>query len=77
MSHNSRALHPHSGLEHAFDKTDVLEKRDCFWIITTDAGDEVAVYVPEQGLSAASKTNVSNNKTEPRKLGEVRFEDMF
>ena len=71
------SVDPHSGLEHAFDKTDVVEKRDCFWIITTDAGDEVAVYVPEQGLSAASKTNVSNNKTEPRKLGEVRFEDMF
>jgi hypothetical protein len=37
----------------------------------------VAVYVPKQGLPAASKTSVSNKKTEPRKLGEVRFEDMF
>jgi hypothetical protein len=71
------SLDPHSGLEHQFANSDVVEKRDCFWIIMTDAGDEVAVYVPKQGLPAVSKTSVSNKKTEPRKLGEVRFEDMF
>jgi hypothetical protein len=43
----------------------------------TRPGDEVAVYVPKQGLPAVSKTSVSNKKKEPRKLGEVRFEDMF
>ena len=71
------SLDPHSGMEHQFANSDVVEKRDCFWIIITDAGDEVAVYVPKQDLPAASKTNTSNKKTEPRKLGEVRFEDIF
>jgi hypothetical protein len=71
------SLDPHSGLEHQFANSDVVEKRDCFWIIMTDAGDEVVVYIPKQGLPAVSKTSVSNKKTEPRKLGEVRFEDMF
>ena len=54
-----------------------VEKRDCFWIIRTGAGNEVAVLVPEQSLSAPSKTSISSNNTEPRKLGEVRFEDVF
>jgi hypothetical protein len=71
------SLDPHSGLEHQFKACDVLEKRDCFWIIRTNAGEEVAVHVPKQGSIAASKTNVSNTKTEPCKLCEVRFEDMF
>ena len=71
------SVDPHSGLEHQFKTCDVVEKRDCFWIIRTDAGEEVAVHVPKQGLSTASKTNVANDQTEPPKRGEVRFEDMF
>ena len=71
------SLDPHSGLKHQFKACDVLEKRDCFWIIRTNAGEEVAVHVPKQGLITASKTNVANDQTEPLKRGEVRFEDMF
>jgi hypothetical protein len=58
------SVYPHSRLEHKFEACDVVEKRDCFWIIRTGAEEEVAVHVPKQGLSAASKTNVSNNKAD-------------
>jgi len=49
-----------------FAISNLAENRDCFWGIRANAGDELAVHVPQQHLSAASKTNVANIKTEPR-----------
>jgi hypothetical protein len=48
-----------------FAITDVVEKRDCFWVIRANAGVEVAVCVPQQGLitSTSSKHLSKSDKS--------------